>query len=125
MEPLSYFKRGFADRVKNRAVMTVINQLALLSKRCKGKGKVIPLQARCGPEGGYRYSSTSSSTRRPHFAPGKDPIPILQEAGWAPGPVWTDAENLVPTGIRSRTDQTVVSCYTERATGPISKRCVL
>jgi hypothetical protein len=22
------------------------------------KGKVIPLQARCGPEGGYRYSST-------------------------------------------------------------------
>jgi len=25
---------------------------------CKGKSKVIPLQARCGPEGGYRYSST-------------------------------------------------------------------
>ena len=24
----------------------------------KGKGKVIPLQARCGPEGGWRYSST-------------------------------------------------------------------
>jgi len=24
----------------------------------KGKGKVIPLQARCGPEGGYSYSST-------------------------------------------------------------------
>ena len=24
---------------------------------CK-KGKVIPLQARCGPEGGWRYSST-------------------------------------------------------------------
>jgi len=22
------------------------------------KGKVIPLQARCGPEGGYKYSST-------------------------------------------------------------------
>jgi len=30
-----------------------------------------------------------SSTPRPHFTPGKDPIPILQEAGWAPGPVWT------------------------------------
>ena len=29
-----------------------------------------------------------SSTPRPHFTPGKDPIPILQEAGWAPGPVW-------------------------------------
>jgi len=22
------------------------------------KGKVVPLQVRCGPEGGYRYSST-------------------------------------------------------------------
>ena len=21
--------------------------------------------------------------------PGKDPLPIVQEAGWAPGPVWT------------------------------------
>ena len=42
-----------------------------------------------------------SSTPRPHFTPGKDPVPILQEAGWAPGPVWTGAENLVPTGIRS------------------------
>ena len=30
-----------------------------------------------------------SSTPRPHFIPGKDPVPILQEAGWAPGPVWT------------------------------------
>ena len=29
-----------------------------------------------------------SSTPRPHFTPGKDPVPILQEAGWAPGPVW-------------------------------------
>ena len=30
-----------------------------------------------------------SSTPRPHFTPGKDLVPILQEAGWAPGPVWT------------------------------------
>jgi hypothetical protein len=33
--------------------------------------------------------------------PGNDPVPIVQEAGWAPGPVWTGAENLAPTGIRS------------------------
>ena len=33
--------------------------------------------------------------------PGKDPVPIVQEAGWAPGPVWTGVENLAPTGIRS------------------------
>ena len=35
------------------------------------------------------------------FTPGKDPVPIVQEAGWALGPVWIDAENLAPTGIRS------------------------
>jgi hypothetical protein len=29
-----------------------------------------------------------------------DRVPIVQEVGWAPGPVWTGAENLVPTGIR-------------------------
>ena len=34
------------------------------------------------------------------FTPGKDPVPIVQEAGWAPGTVWTGAENLAPTGIR-------------------------
>ena len=33
--------------------------------------------------------------------PGKDPVPIVQEAGWAPGPGWTGAENHAPTGIRS------------------------
>jgi len=38
---------------------------------------------------------------RPLFTPGKDQVPIVQEDGWAPGPVWTGAENLAPTGIRS------------------------
>ena len=28
----------------------------------------------------------------------KDPVPIVQEAGWAPEPVWTGAENLAPNG---------------------------
>ena len=35
------------------------------------------------------------------MSPGKDPVPIVDEVGWAPGPVWTGAENLSPTGIRS------------------------
>ena len=34
-----------------------------------------------------------SSTPRPHFTPGKDPVPILQEAGWATGPVWTGGKS--------------------------------
>ena len=42
-----------------------------------------------------------SVTPRPLFAPGKDPVSIVQEAGWAPAPVWTGAENVAPVGIRS------------------------
>ena len=41
-----------------------------------------------------------SVTRRPLFTPEKDPVPIVQQAGWAPRPVWTGAKNLAPTGIR-------------------------
>ena len=42
-----------------------------------------------------------SVTPRPLFTPGKDPVPIVQEAGWAAGPVWTVAEILASAGIRS------------------------
>ena len=37
---------------------------------------------------GTRRGWVVSSTPRPHFTPGKDQVPILQEDGWAPGPVW-------------------------------------
>jgi len=37
---------------------------------------------------GTRRGWMFSSTPWPHITPGKDPEPILQEAGWAPGPVW-------------------------------------
>ena len=58
------------------------------------------------------YSSTLSLPRHldgdgwssPHpgrFTPGKDPVPIVQEAGWAPGLVWTGVKNLAPTRMRS------------------------
>jgi hypothetical protein len=42
-----------------------------------------------------------SASRRGRFTPEKDPVPIVQEAGWAPEPVWTGVENLAPTGVRS------------------------
>jgi hypothetical protein len=48
-------------------------------------------------EGGER----SDSAPRPLFTPEKDPVPIVQEARWTPGPDWTGTENLAPTGIRS------------------------
>jgi hypothetical protein len=38
---------------------------------------------------------------RPLSTPGKDLVPTVQKTGLAPGSVWTGAENLVPTGIRS------------------------
>ena len=58
------------------------------------------------------YSPTLSWTRRldgggwsaprpSRSTPGKDPVPIVQEAVWAPRPVWTGAEYLTHTGIRS------------------------
>jgi len=56
-----------------------------------------------------------SVTPRPLFTPGKDAVPIVQEAGWVPWPVWTGAENLAPTGIGLRTFQPVVSRYTDWA----------
>jgi hypothetical protein len=44
------------------------------------------------------------------FTPGKDPVPTVREAGWAPEPVWIGAENLAPPGF-----QPVVSRYTDYA----------
>jgi hypothetical protein len=57
-----------------------------------------------------------NATPRPLY-PGKDPVPTVQEAGWAPGPVWTGAENLAPTEIRSPdrlTPQSSVTTNVER-----------
>jgi hypothetical protein len=59
---------------------------------CFGFGKVKKVLPITGHEGAPRPG---------RFTPRKDPVPIVQEAGWAPGPVWTGAENLAPTGIRS------------------------
>ena len=44
--------------------------------------------------GGQRHAPAA-------LTPGKDPVPIVQEAGRAPGPVWKGAESLTPIGIRS------------------------
>jgi len=38
---------------------------------------------------GTRRRWLFSSTPQPNFTPGKELVPILQEAGWAAGPVWT------------------------------------
>ena len=62
---------------------------------------------------GTRRGGVASITPRPPFTPGKYPVPIVQEAGWAPEPVWISAENLAPPGFDPRTFQTVASRYTD------------
>jgi hypothetical protein len=42
-----------------------------------------------------------SATHRPLYRQERHPVPIVQEAVWAPGPVWMGGGNLAPTGIRS------------------------
>jgi len=39
---------------------------------------------------GGEWSAARSGRTLP---PGKDLVPIVQEAGWAPGPVWTDGKS--------------------------------
>jgi hypothetical protein len=38
---------------------------------------------------------------QPLYPSESNPVPIIQEAGWAPGPVWMGVENLSFTRIRS------------------------
>ena len=53
-------------------------------------GKVIALLFH---DRGTRKGWVVSCTPRPHFTPGKEPVPIFQEAGWALGPVWTGGKS--------------------------------
>jgi len=70
-----------------------------------------------------------NATLRPLYL-GKDPLPIVEEAGWAPGPVWTDAENLalrdpadvlVAASVIPATN-TVVLCLTHSNTNFLRKK---
>ena len=55
-----------------------------------------------------------SASRPGRFTSGNDPVPLVQEAGWAPGPVWTAAGNLaLPPGFDLWTVQPVASRYTD------------
>ena len=42
---------------------------------------------------GTRRGWVVSSTPRPHFTPGNNPVPIAQEDGWAPGSVCTGGKS--------------------------------
>jgi hypothetical protein len=42
----------------------------------------------------------ANATPRPLYSRKRDLVLIVQQAGWAPGPVWAGTENLASTGIR-------------------------
>ena len=46
---------------------------------------------------GFRCVWTVNVTPRPLYGRKTDPVSIVQEAGWATGPVWTGAENFPPS----------------------------
>ena len=54
-----------------------------------GRGIAVLFHDRC-----TRRGWVVSSTPRPQFTPWIDPVPILQEAGWSAGPVWTGGKSL-------------------------------
>jgi len=58
---------------------------------------------------------------RPQFTPGKDPVPIVQDAGWAQGQYEQVRKISPPPGFDLRTVQPVASRYTDYATRPTIK----
>jgi hypothetical protein len=59
------------------------------------------------------------------FTLGKDPVFIVQEAGWASEPVWIGAENLVPSGFEPQTFLSVASRYTDYAIPSPEMLCIM
>jgi hypothetical protein len=55
---------------------------------------------------------------RPLYPRVRDPLFIVQKDGWAPGPIWTDAENLTLSGILALDRSPIVGCYTYYDTAP-------
>jgi hypothetical protein len=67
-------------------------------------GKGHPIRGHVGPSGIALLilnlgGGGWSAPRLGRFTSGKDPVPIVQEAGLVPGPVWKCAKNIAPTGI--------------------------
>ena len=89
---------------RNRLAIDILRNTTKGTRRFKIKKKVKVKWSRYSPgvaqrvgrgtallfyDWGTRRGWGVSSTPRPHFTSGKDPVPILQEAGWAPGSAWT------------------------------------
>jgi len=88
----------------------VLLRVDLLLSKGKGKGKVSRYRpgvaqrvgrviALLSHDRGTRRGCVFSSTSGQHFTPGKDPVPLVQEAVWAPGLVSTGGKSRLPPGF--------------------------
>jgi hypothetical protein len=106
----------FAQFASGKKVkVTIVHALRLCTGRTAHRGSrgIAVLFNDHGTRRGWGVSVTP----RPLFTPGKDPVPVVQEVGWSPGPVWTGAENLAPPpGFDPRTVQPVASRNTDQFT---------
>jgi len=108
MQVLTFFLQNLPvhyRKIFKNAYWTMFRSKSLT--RCIVKGTVHIRTGHEEPDGEQSYDTTLSFTsatdvgrwltpRPGRFIPGKDPVPIVQEAGWASGPIWKGAENLAP-----------------------------
>ena len=105
-------------RTAVKVKVTLLQALRLCTGRTAHRGSsgiALPFH-----DHGTRKGWGVSVTPRPLFTPRKDPVLIVQEVEWAPGPVWTGAEKLAPTGFRSP-DRPARSSVAIRTTLPGSR----
>jgi hypothetical protein len=57
------------------------------------------METQTGSSLGARRGYVVKATPPPLSRRERDPAPLAQEVGWTSGPVWTDGENLAPTGF--------------------------
>jgi hypothetical protein len=86
------------NRIKVKVKGTLVQALKLCTGRmaCRGSRGIVLLIH----DHGTRKWWGVSVTPRALFTPRKDSVPIIEEAEWAPGPVWTGGKPRL-TGIRS------------------------
>jgi hypothetical protein len=106
-------ERGISSLSGASPICLKVRRFRLIVLPIKVKVKVHPTTGHEGPKEEQKYSSTISLTSaldegggsapRPcRFTPGKNPVPIVQEAGWAPrGRSGRVRKTSPPTGIRS------------------------
>jgi hypothetical protein len=112
-----FLRIAYEIEIKGKVKCTLVQALRLCTNRTayrKSRGIAVLFH-----DHGTRRGWGVSFTLRPLFTSWKDPVLIVQQVGWAPGPVWTGTENLDPTGIR--TVQPVASRYTDWAIRPLMR----